>query len=378
MGKLPLPLEKGRAWVEIDLDALAHNVEDIRLNIPTGSEIMAIVKANAYGHGAAKIAEHLYNEGIRMFAVATLAEGVELRNSLPDGYILVFGHTEPTDAKCLNHYNLAQLVVDGVHAKELSETGYKLHVHVAIDSGMHRLGMEPSNLDEIESVFNCDNLIVDGIGTHLASQDSLDDSDIEFTNMQMMNFFSVVQELRNKGYDTGKLHAQASYGIYNFPELKCDIVRPGIMLYGVQSQNDETKIKTDLQPVLSLKARIAQIRLIDKGEHVSYGRSYTAIKTMKTATVSIGYADGVPRQMSGNGGQCIVKGTKVPIIGRICMDMLMIDVSDISDVNPGDIVTLIGKDGNEEIRCEDMAEASDTITNDILTGLGCRLQRIYI
>jgi len=372
------PLKRGRAWVEIDLDALAHNIKDIRSKAPENSEIMAVVKANAYGHGVKKIAKRLVEEGIRSYAVATVTEGVKLRKYVADADILVMGYTLPEDVGFLYDNKLSQLVVDFRHAKSLDNTGYKIHAHIAIDTGMHRLGMEPSDFEGIVNIFECKNLVIDAIATHLASPDSLDESDISFTNSQIKVFSKVIHELKNKGYNAGKTHAQSSYAIYNYPELKCDYIRPGIMLYGVQSQNDDTKVKTGLHPVLSLRAVIAQVRWIGAGESVSYGRLYTTEKPIKLATVCAGYADGIPRQMTGNGGMCIVKGQKVPIIGRICMDMFMLDVTDVEHVEAGDIATIIGRDGKEEIRCEDVAAASGTITNDILSGLGNRLPRICI
>ena len=372
------PLERGRAWIEIDLDALAYNLSEIRSKLPPGCEVMAVVKANAYGHGVERVAVRLVSEGINSFAVATLAEGIQLRGYTSDSEILVLGYTKPEDAIHLSDNKLSQLVVDSAYAEELKNTGCTLRVHIAIDTGMHRLGIEPSNLPEIENIFKYKNLSVEGVATHLASPDSLDENDISFTNGQMEKFFEVINRLRDKGCSIGKIHAQSSYGIYNYPDLKCDYVRPGIMLYGVKSQDDDTKIKTDLRPVLSIRAVIAQVRWIGAGESVSYGRLYTTEKPVKLATVSIGYADGIPRQMTGNGGYCIVKGLKAPVIGRICMDMLMLDVTDIEHVEAGDIATIIGKDGNKEIRCEEVAAASGTITNDILSGLSGRLPRIIL
>ena len=372
------PSERGRAWIEIDLDALAHNVADIRSKAPDDCEIMAIVKADAYGHGLERVAKRLLNEGVKAFAVATVIEGIKLRSCAPVEDILVLGYTQPEDAALLERNNLAQLVVDGAYAKILNDTGHKIRAHVAIDTGMHRLGVELSNFDEIESIFNSENLTVEGTATHLASPDSLDESDIAFTNAQLESFYKVVSKLKDKGYNTGKLHVQSSYGIYNYPELKCDYIRPGIMLYGVQSQSDETKVKTELSPVLSLRAAIAQVRWIKAGESVSYGRLYTADKPTKLATVGIGYADGIPRQMTNNGGMSIVNSRKVPIIGRICMDMIILDVTDVENVEAGGIATIIGKDGNEEIRCEEVAAVAGTISNDILSRLGARLPRIYM
>jgi len=177
-----LPMKRGRAWVEINLDALASNIADIRSNIPESCEIMAIVKANAYGHGAENISKRLIKEGIKIFAVATLVEGIELRQYIPDADILVLGYTQAQDSRFLKENNLTQLVVDDSHAKLLDSAGYKLNVHVAIDSGMHRLGIEPSNYEAIESIFKCENLTITGIATHLSSSDSLDNNDIDFTN----------------------------------------------------------------------------------------------------------------------------------------------------------------------------------------------------
>lgn len=367
-----------RAWVEIDLDALAHNVHDIKSKIHSGCEIMAVIKANAYGHGAGKVAERLVREGVSTFAVATLAEGVEVRKHAPESNILVLGCTHPDDAEYLVKYRLSQLVVDAAHAKALDETGHKLNVHVAIDTGMHRLGTPPSDFSDIEGIYNSKNLTVEGIGTHLASADSLTEGDVEFTKAQMDSFFAVVQKLKEKGYCVGKLHAQSSHAIFNHPEIKCDYVRPGIMLYGAHSQDGDTKVSTDLRPVLSLKALIAQVKRIDKGESVSYGRLYTTENPIMLATVSIGYADGIPRHLTQSGGMCIVNGCKVPIIGRVCMDLLMLDVTDAGEVKAGDIATFIGKVGDVEIRCEELAACVGTITNEILCRLGTRLPRIYV
>jgi len=370
------PFDRSRAWVEIDLNALEHNLADIKAKTPDTCEIMAVVKANAYGHGVKIIAEHLVKKGIETFAVATLSEAVQLREHVPEAKILVLGCTHPKDVKFLYENKLTQLVQDEAYAKVLEDTGYKLSIHIAVDTGMHRLGIEPKDISDIEKIFACKNLKVEGIATHLASSDSFDKNEIDFTNKQLETFAELIRNLKAKGYDTGKIHTQSSYGIYNYPDIKNDYVRPGIMLYGLQSQNGETKVKTNLRPVLSLKAIIAQVRWIEAGESVSYSRTYTADKRMKIATVCIGYADGVPRQASGNGAEAIVNGVKVPIIGRICMDMLILDVTNASNVEAGDIAVLIGKDGNEEIRCEDLAESAGTITNDVLSGLSSRLPRI--
>lgn len=370
--------ENGRAWAEIDLKALSYNTSELRAHLKPGCELMAVVKANAYGLGAGMVADRLSGDGVKAFAVATVSEGVELRKHGIEGEILVLGYTRPEDSKFLSDFHLAQLAVDGGYAKALDETGNKIVVHVAVDTGMHRLGIEARNVREIESVFECRNLTVAGVATHLASSDSIRDTDMEATNRQIEKFRATVSALKSSGYDVGKLHIQASYGVINYPDLQYDYARVGIALYGVKSHNGETATSPALRPVLSLRAVIAQVRWIDAGETVSYGGAFKAAAPVKLATVCIGYADGIPRQMSGNGGQCIVQGRLVPIVGRICMDLLMVDVTGIESVRPGDIATLIGADGNAEIRCEDFAEVSGTITNDILCRIGSRLPRIYI
>ena len=372
------PSADGRSWVEIDLDALSQNVSALRACLPRRCDLMAVVKADAYGHGAEAVAKRLWREGVGSFAVATLSEGALLREAVPEGEILVLGYTHPKDAGLLSARRLTQLAVDGAYAKALNETGYKINAHIAIDTGMHRLGIESSTAAEIESVFECENLTVTGVATHLASSDSSETDDIEFTNNQIERFNTAVDALRRGGRDVGKLHVQASYGVCNYPGLEYDYARAGIMLYGVMSHDGKTEIKPALRPVLSLRARVAQVRWISTGDSVSYGRAFKAEKPVRIATVCAGYADGFPRQASGNGGQLLVRGRKVPIIGRVCMDMVMADVTGADDVCPGDIATLIGTDGDEEARCEDVALASGTITNDILCRLGSRLPRIYV
>ena len=372
-----MPCDEGRAWVEIDLGALAFNVAQLRSMLPEGCDIMAVVKTDAYGHGMERVAKRLREEGIRSFAVATVGEGVRLRECGLDGDILVLGYTHPIDAALLSDFELTQLVFDGVHAKALDETGHRMRVHIAIDTGMHREGIQISDLSEIESVFSSKNIAVEGLATHFAAADSLSADDVSFTKLQTERFYATVDALKAKGYNIGKLHTQASYGLYNHSNIRCDYVRVGIGLYGVMSHDSDARLRPVLRPVASLKAVISQTRWIGAGESVSYGRTYVADRPVNLATVCIGYADGIPRNMSGKNGACIVHGHRAPIVGRICMDVLMVDVTGIDAAAPGDIATLIGTDGDEEVRCEDVARVSGTITNEILCRLGGRLPRIY-
>ncbi|MBP3951907.1 serine racemase VanT catalytic subunit [Bacillus suaedae] len=371
-------LPDNRAWVEIDLAALRHNAKELQRILPSHCQLMPVVKANAYGHGDVAIARELMRAGLKMFAVATLAEGVRLRQNGIKGDILILGYTNPKELASLEKYQLIQTVVDFPYALMLNQYPKKVRVHIKIDTGMHRLGVNVENLAEIEKVFECKNLKVEGMFSHLSTADSLADEDVRFTQKQIQQFNQMIDLLKAKGYHTGKLHIQGSYGILNYPDLVCDYARPGIALYGVLSADDKIRASVHLKPVLSLKARIALIKEIQPGEVISYGRQFTAKSNMKIATVTIGYADGIPRRLYENNAYVMLHSKRAPIIGRICMDQLMIDVSHIHEVENNDVVTIIGVDGTEQIRCEDIARQSGTITNEILSGLGPRLDYVYL
>lgn len=374
----PQPSATGRAWIEISRGALCYNAAALQALLPPSCRLMAVVKADAYGHGAATVAGILEKTGVRTFAVATLGEGIALRRHGIKGDVLILGYTGPSDAGCLKRYRLIQTIVDGAYARALNDTGVSLDVHIKLDTGMHRLGVDSGDLAEIESIFACSRLRVKGMFTHLSEADSLSVEGMDHTLGQISRFIDTVNTLRARGYEVGSLHIQESYGILNYPELPCDFARAGIALYGVLCKNDETHLKPELQPVLSLKARIAEVKQIRKGDAVSYARSFVAAADMKIAAVTIGYADGIPRNPVYRDGYVLVSGRKAPIIGLICMDALMIDVTGIENVRPGDVVTLIGRDGGEIIRCEDVAESCGTITNELLSRLGPRLPRLIV
>jgi len=376
--KTPIPSQESRAWVEIDLSALQHNSRVLQAMLPEQCELMAVVKANAYGHGDVEVSKALNSAGIHSFAVATLSEGIHLRRNGIKGTILILGYTNPGDSACLLHYKLTQTIISYSHAKELNESGKKIKVHLKLDTGMHRLGIDVLNLSEIEQIYECKNLVIEGVFSHLSVSDSLTEEDVIYTQSQIDQFFETTAYLQAKGYQTGNLHIQASYGILNYPDLPCDYARAGIALYGVLSGNHMLRSDVELQPVLSLKARVAMVKQITPGESVSYGRIFTADTTMKIAIVTIGYADGIQRNLFKKDSYVLLRGQKAPIIGRICMDQLMVDITNIETVMPNDIVTIIGQDGNEQIRCEDFAEQCGTITNEVLNRLGSRLNYKFI
>lgn len=371
------PTSDSRAWVEVDFNALIQNAFALKKCLPKKCELMAVVKADAYGHGDVETAKVLNKAEFHAFAVATLAEGIRLRKNGIKGEILILGYTNPTEVNYITKYQLTQTVLNYDYGRALNKSPKQVKVHIKIDTGMHRLGEDYNSYDNLEHLYEFKNLKIEGIFTHLCTSDSLKDVDIAFSRLQIERFYEAIHYLQAKGYDTGKLHIQSSYGILNYPDLECDYARAGIALYGVFSDRNKTRLTVDLKPVLSLKARVSIIKHIEAYESVSYGRLFTAKHNMKIATVTIGYADGVPRNLFEANAYVLLHSQKAPIIGRICMDQFVIDVTGIKNVKPDDIVTIIGKDGKEQIYCEDFAAQCGTISNEILSRLGSRLGYIF-
>ena len=367
------PSPTARAWREVDLAALGHNAQVLRNTLAPETELMAVVKAEAYGHGGAVTARALQKTGVRAFAVACLAEGIALRKAGVRGTILILGYTAPEEAPLLRRWRLTQTVADIDHGRALAAQGRWVHVHLALDTGMHRLGIPAENREEILEVFRLPNLVVDGVFSHLCVSDSLEAGDVAYTQEQLTLFYDTVAWLRAAGYEPGKVHIQASYGIWNLPPQPCAYVRAGIALYGVRSDDAPVQRNLDLRPVLSLRARVASIRTVQAGESAGYGRAFRAERETRLAVVTIGYADGLPRDLPQRGGQVLIRGKRCPMVGRMCMDQLLVDVSSLLEVTPGDTVTLIGRDGGQVIRAEELAARCGTITNELLSQLGSRL-----
>ena len=366
-----------RAYLEIDLNNLEHNVKVLQNAMPPNCELMAIAKAECYGHGMYEITTYLNQIGVSAFAVATIDEGIRLREYGIFGEILILGYTSPFRAKDLCKYKLTQTLIDYRYSLLLNRQGYDIKAHIKIDTGMHRLGFDTENTKEILATFSMEHIKITGIFTHLCCADRLEEKDIDFTHKQIDGFYHLIDFLKNSGLPIPKVHIQSSYGLLNYPELACDYVRAGVAMYGVlSSPNDETKLKLDLRPVLSLKARVVLLRAIRKGESVGYSRAFTATRDSLIAILPIGYADGFPRNLSCGNSYVLICGQKAPVIGKICMDQLAVDVTDISDVKVGSIATLIGKDGNDEIAAPMVAENSESITNELLSRMGHRLNII--
>lgn len=374
-----IQLVESRAWVEVDMDSLHHNVNVLREMLPEGCELMPVVKANAYGHGAVRIAQELSDLQVKAFCAASVSEAAELRQAGIKGEILVLGYTHPSLFHLLGRYDLTQTVVDKNYAEELCSTRKKYKVHIKIDTGMHRLGERSENINRLCSIWEMKNLKITGIYTHLSCSDSMEPMAKEYTGSQISTFHSVLTELDKRELSYGKVHLLASYGLLNYPEYAADYVRVGIALYGVLSQREDLKeCPVPLQPVLALKARVALVKNICAGESVGYGMSYTAASNCKIAVLSIGYADGIPRELSCGQGSVLINGEYTPIVGRVCMDQMIVNVTNIPNVKSGDVATIIGQDGDNEITVYDIAEAGGTISNEILSRLGSRLEYKYL
>ncbi len=372
-------LKKCRTWVEIDSKALGNNVTFIQNILPENCKLMPAVKANAYGHGDVETASCLRRMGVDAFCVACASEGVRLRRAGIGGEILVLGYTHPMQFGLLRRYCLSQTVVDADYAKQLKRYGKKLHVHIGIDTGMHRLGERWENTEEILQIFRIKNLIVDGIYTHLSADEEKGEANRQFTMQQAIHFANVLDELKEHGVRQPKVHMQASYGVFNYPALAGDFARVGIALYGVLSTgNDTEEWREKLKPVLSLKTRVASVREIYAGETAGYGFSFRAERTMKIAALSIGYADGFPRALSNGKGAVLIRGSAAPVVGMVCMDQALVDVTEITDVRAGDVAVVIGISREKEISVCDLAERCGTITNDILSRIGERAQRVVV
>ena len=370
--------QQGRAWIEINREAIRNNIKVFQKMVPTGCDLMPAVKANAYGHGDVLVAECCRREGIQSFCVACVKEGIKLRIAGISGEILILGYTHPDDFSALRRFRLIQSVVDESYFRILQKYGKGLHVHIAVDTGMHRLGIDAGETDFIKEICRDHKLIVEGVFTHLATADGLDPMSVQKTEEQLRKFEKLRKTLQREQMTGLKYHALASYGIFNYWESCGDIVRPGIAFYGVP-ENPGNEVKSrKLYPVLALKARITSVRRVDPGDSVGYGTDCVSDTTRTVAWLAVGYADGVPRSLSETGGAVLIHGKRASVIGRICMDQMMADVTDIPNVCQGDIAVLIGRSGDDEIAASDWAAWTSTITNEILSRLGERLDRIML
>jgi len=367
-----------RAWIEVDLQNLRHNAAVLQRAMPSGCELMAVVKCEAYGHGGVLVAKELERAGVRAFAAATIEEGIRLRENGIRGEILILGYTDVRRAADLVRYDLMQSLIDYEYAVALSEqgilAGVSVKVHIKIDTGMHRLGIPADAISEVRAVFRMDAIAVCGIYTHLCCADSRRPEDIAYTKEQTALFYRLTAALKKEGIPLPKQHIQSSYGLLNYPDLKCDYVRAGIALYGVLSRaGDDTVQRLGLRPVLSLKCRVALIRFVKKGSSVGYGRCFVAERDSRLAVLPVGYGDGYPGDLSCGKGSALIRRQLVPVIGRVCMDQLIVDITDAADIVTGDVATLIGTEGASELSAPYVAGNAGRISNELLCRMGARL-----
>ncbi|MEE4264965.1 MAG: alanine racemase [Desulfobacteraceae bacterium] len=379
-------------WAEIDLNAYAHNITELKRITRKGARLMAVVKANGYGHGAVEVAREALENGARYLGVARINEAVQLRTAGLDAPILIFGYTPPDLAETLIKYDLTQTVYSIAAASTLSELagrqGKKINIHIKVDSGMGRLGLvlkdpTPGNpvdrpalnpVQQALAISRLPGLAVEGLLTHFATADSTDKS---YANRQLEKFLDFVDRLRQEGLEPPIKHAANSGALIGLPESHLDMVRPGIATYGLYPSGEVNKSKVDLRPVMTLKSRIIQLKKVPAGFNISYGITYQTSKPTIIATVPIGYADGFNRLLS-NRGHMLVHGQKVPIVGRVCMDLTMLDVGRVPDAAIENEVVVFGPHQNESVTADDMASKLNTINYEIVSTITARVPRIYI
>lgn len=370
------PNPKGRAWRELDQGALVHNAQVLQDALAPGCRLMAVVKADAYGHGAVPVARCLQKAGVNAFAVACLAEGIRLRKAGIWGTILILGYTPAGEVPLLRRWRLTQMVADEAHGQALAGAGGRVRVHLALDTGMRRLGVPAEDHNAIARLYRLRNLNIQGVFSHLCVSDSLEPENTAYTQRQLDAFYNALDWMRSQGLDPGKVHIQASYGIWDLPPQPCAYARAGIALYGVQSAPGPVLHSLDLRPVLSLRARVASVRTLTPGEGAGYGLAFHAQRETRLAAVTIGYADGLPRCLPQQGGRVLLRGQFCPMVGRMCMDQLLVDVTDVPGVRPGDVATLLGAEGGNILQAEELATRCGTITNELLSRLGPRLELV--
>lgn len=366
-------------WAEIDLDKLAHNMREIR-RASQSKGIIAVVKADAYGHGAVDVAPVLLENGADRLAVAVISEAVELRRSGIDAPIMILGFTPPNLIDTLLKYNIEQTVINYEFAKELSNMARKKNkiakIHIGIDTGMGRIGFLPNetSLNEISKINQLPNIEIEGLFSHFSSAD---ESCKEYTLKQLMCYEEFYKRLIENDVKINNRHIGNSAAIIDLPKTHFDYVRPGIIQYGYYPSNEVLKGKLNLRPVMSVKSNIVHIKTLKAGEHISYGRRFTTERESIIATLPVGYADGYTRLLFGK-GKVIINGKFAPIVGTICMDQCMIDITDIEGVKIGNEVILLGEDNQgNKFNADDIAESLGTINYEVICAINKRVPRVY-
>lgn len=370
----PATPQSRRTWAEIDLGAIQHNAATIRTHVGPGVQIMAIVKANAYGHGLGPVVRALAGR-VEMFGVANVNEARELRAHLPDAQVFILGPALPEERAEIVRSGFIPSVSDAHEARafgELAPAGAPVPIHFIIDTGMGRIGVwQEEAMQMIHAIREIPGVKITGIASHLPSADE----DNHFTQRELVRFHALVVQIRGTGIDAPLAHIENSAGILGHVKQIGDMARPGIMLYG---HAPLAQWQHALRPALTWKTRVTLVREMGGGRSISYGRTYITRRTARVATLAVGYADGFQRQLS-NQETCVLVGNRrCPLLGRVTMDQIMVDVSAATDVKAGDEAVLIGRQGDEEIFVSELAERAGTIPWEIFTGIGPRVIREYI
>lgn len=367
-----------RAYAEIDLDAINANIKQVRKSVGENVKIMAVIKADGYGHGAVSVARSLNEIGVDAFAVAIIEEGIVLRKRGIQSPILILGYTSPYQYGELVQYGLTQTVFRYEMAEKISEFAMLLDktakIHIKVDTGMNRIGFKDNeeSVEMIRKIKELPNIEIEGIFTHFACADETDKTSAK---RQYQRYADFVDRLEKAGVHIPIKHVSNSAAIIDLQSLRLDMVRSGIMTYGLYPSEEVSKEEIQLRPALSFKSHIIYIKEVDAGEGVSYGSTYVTTRKTKIATIPVGYADGYPRALSSK-GRVLIRGQYAPIIGRICMDQFMVDVTDIEGVQELDDVTLVGKDGEHTITVEEVA-AEHSFNYEFICGLTRRVPRVY-
>jgi len=362
---------KYRCWAEIDRSALRHNAAVVRDRIRS-AELLAVVKANGYGHGMVGVAEALANDA-QMFGVANLEEAITLRDSL-DHPVIILGPALPDESSTIAERGFIPSISTFEEAEDFNRhaRGEAVAINFKIDTGMGRMGVpENDALAVFKKVSALPNIKVHSVSSHLP----VANEDAEYTREELLRFRKLVQEFRSEIPGDYKVHVLQSAGLLAFADPTFDIVRGGIMLYGISPLPEFQKL---LRPVMTWKTRIGLIRDMPKGSSISYGRTFITPERMRVATLTAGYADGYPRHLSNRDTAVLVRGRRCPLLGRVTMDLMMIDVSGIEDVDVGEEAILMGRQGDQEISAAELAERAGTITWEITTRVGSRVRRVYV
>jgi alanine racemase len=362
------------SWLEIDLGAIQNNIH--LLQKMTGKQVMAIVKANAYGHGMPEVVKTAFGAGVTWFGVARVEEAIQVLEAAPNARVLVMGYTPPDMVAEAVKRNITLAVYDvdtaAMYSEKAGKAGGSAKIHLKFDTGMGRLGFHLQGcVDFARKVMEFPHLTLEGVFTHFARAD---EPDVDTTSDQIVRFNQILSDLRKSGIQPSLVHASNSAGTLNYPDARFNLVRTGISIYGMDP-SPSTPLPADFQPALAFKSRLTSVKMLPAGHGISYGHYYFTPKEERIGVVGVGYADGFRRTF---GGHALIHGKKAPVLGAVCMDQCMVLLDEIPEAKIGDEVVLIGSQGKQRIRAEELAKEWGTIPYEVVCGMSARLPRIYI